>query len=82
MSKVSAPELGSYAGAGTAIGASMTLTEVGVIVGIATALLTFILNFLYMRRKDAREQRLADLEQREREVRLAQLQAQACEVTS
>ncbi len=82
MSKISPPEMGSYAGGAVAIGTSLTLTEVGVVVGIATALLTFILNFLYMRRKDAREQRLADLEQREREVRLAQLQAQSCEVVS
>ena len=81
MSKVSAPELGSYAGAATTIGASLTLTEVGVMVGIVTALLTFVLNFLYMRRKDMREQQLADLERREREVRMAQLQAQAAEVT-
>lgn len=80
MSKISPPEMGSYAGGAVAIGTSLTLTEVGVVVGIATALLTFILNFLYMRRKDAREQLLADVELREREVRLAQLQAQACEV--
>jgi len=82
MSKLTAPELGSYAGAATTIGASLTLTEVGVMVGIVTALLTFVLNFLYMRRKDAREQQLADLERREREVRMAQLQAQAAEVPS
>ena len=82
MSKISPPEMGSYAGGAVAIGTSLTLTEVGVVVGIATALLTFILNFLYMRRKDAREQLLADVELREREVRLAQLQAQTCEVKS
>lgn len=38
------------------IASSLTLTEVGVIVGIATALLTFILNVIYMYRKDRREQ--------------------------
>lgn len=75
MSKISAPEMGSYAGGVTAIGASLTLTQVGVLVGIFTALLTFLLNAWYTRQKNAREQRLADLELREREVRLAQLEA-------
>ena len=75
MSKISAPELGSYAGGVTAIGASLTLTDIGIIVGIGTALLTFALNAWYTRRKNAREQMLAELERREREVRLAQLEA-------
>lgn len=75
MSKLSAPEVGSYAGGAAAIGASLTLTQVGVLVGIFTALLTFFLNAWYTRQKNAREQKLADLEVREREVRLAQLEA-------
>ena len=75
MSKLSAPEVGSYAGGVTAIGASLTLTQVGIIVGIVTALLTFALNAWYTRQKNAREKLLAELEVREREVRLAQLQA-------
>lgn len=74
MSKISAPELGSYAGGVTAIGASLTLTDIGIIVGIGTALLTFALNAWYTRRKNDREQILADLERREREARLAQLE--------
>lgn len=60
MSKISAPEVGSYAGGATAIGASLTLTEIGVIVGIITALLTFGINAVYMYRKDQREQRETD----------------------
>ncbi len=75
MSKISAPEAGSYAGGIVSVGASLTLTEIGVLVGIATALLTFFLNAWYTRQKNAREQRLADLDAREREVRLAQLEA-------
>ena len=75
MTKISAPEVGSYAGGVTAIGASLTLTQVGVLVGIFTALLTFFLNAWYTRQKNAREQRLADLELQEREVRLSQLKA-------
>lgn len=57
MSKVSAPEVTSYAGGIASIGASLTLTEIGIIVGIVTALLTFGVNVVYMYRKDKREQR-------------------------
>lgn len=57
MSKLSAPEVGSYAGGATAIGASLTLTEIGVIVGIITALLTFVVNVVYTYRRDQREER-------------------------
>lgn len=56
MSKPAGPEVISYAGGAVSIASSLTLTEVGVIVGIATALLTFILNVIYMYRKDRREQ--------------------------
>jgi uncharacterized membrane protein (DUF485 family) len=60
MSKLTAPEVTSYAGGAASIGASLTLTEFGVIVGIVTALLTFALNAIYMYRKDRREQRESD----------------------
>lgn len=56
MSKLSGPEVTSYAGAATSIFSSMTLTDIGVIVGIVTALLTFGLNAFYTYRKDKREQ--------------------------
>lgn len=36
---------------------SMTLTDIGVIVGIVTAVATFALNAIYMYRKDKREER-------------------------
>ena len=42
------------------MGASLTLTDIGVIVGIATAVLTFSLNAYFMWRKDQREQRESD----------------------
>lgn len=35
----------------------MTLTDIGVIVGIVTAVATFALNAIYMYRKDKREER-------------------------
>jgi uncharacterized membrane protein (DUF485 family) len=57
MSKLSAPEVVSYAGGATSIGASLTLTEIGVIVGIVTALLTFLVNVIYTYRRDQREER-------------------------
>jgi len=73
MSKITVPELSSYAGAVSAVCASLTLTDIGVGVGIGTAILTFAMNAAYMRRKDAREQRQADLDARESEARLAAL---------
>lgn len=52
----------SYAGAGTSIIAGLTLTDVGILVGIATAVLTLLLNFVYILRKDRREEREHRLE--------------------
>ena len=57
MSRLSGPEVTSYAGAAGSIGASLTLTEIGVLIGIATALLTFIVNLYFGYRKDQREER-------------------------
>lgn len=60
MSKPSTSEVMSYAGGMTSIGASLTLTEFGILVGIVTALLTFVINALYVYRRDRREQRESD----------------------
>jgi hypothetical protein len=60
MIKLSAPEVTSVAGGVASIGASLTLNQIGVIVGIVTALLTCAVNVLYMVRKDRREQRESD----------------------
>lgn len=76
ITKMSVTEATSYAGGITAIGASLTLTQVGVIVGIATALLTFLMNQIYAYRKDKREQEQADLEKAEMKMRLELLEAQ------
>lgn len=57
MAKLTAPEVSSYAGGVASIGASLTLTEVGVVVGIVTALLTFAFNAVFMYRRDRREER-------------------------
>lgn len=56
MSKLTGPEVGSYGGAAFSIFSGLTLTEIGVIIGIVTALLTFGLNAYYTYRKDRREQ--------------------------
>ena len=75
MSKITPQEVGSYAGAAVTVATSLTLTQVGVIVGIITALLTFALNAWYTHQRNMRERLLADLERREREARLAQFLA-------
>ena len=56
ISRHAGPEITSYAGGIVSITSSLTLTDIGVIIGIATALLTFGLNAIYMYRKDRREQ--------------------------
>lgn len=66
-------EFSSILGAITAISSAMTLERVGVALGILTGLTTCILNVFYMLRKDAREQRQAELAMRETEARLAAL---------
>jgi len=53
-------EIGSYAGSVSSIGAALTFTDIGVIVGIITALLTCAANVIYMARRDRREQRESD----------------------
>jgi hypothetical protein len=68
-------EISSIVGALASIGAAMTLERVGVAFGIVTGLTTCILNVFYMLRKDAREQRQAELAIRETEARLAALEA-------
>ena len=50
--------------------ASFTLAEWSVLAGIVTALVTCMANVAYMRRKDAREQRQAELAEREALARL------------
>jgi hypothetical protein len=68
-------EISSIVGALASIGAAMTLERVGVAFGIVTGLTTCLLNVFYMLRKDAREQRQAELATRETEARLAALEA-------
>jgi hypothetical protein len=50
----------SYAGGLVSICSAITLSEVGIIAGIVTALLTCCANLVYVRRKDRREQRESD----------------------
>jgi|GEM_PF-1953720 len=56
MRQTNPAEVSSYAGSIVAVLSSLTLTDIGIIVGILTALATFGLNALYMRRKDRREE--------------------------
>lgn len=57
-----AVQAASYAGAGTSVIAGLTLTDIGVIIGIVTAILTLAFNVIYQVRKDRREQRIYKLE--------------------
>lgn len=70
MSKLTLPDMTSHAGALASILASFTLAEWSVLAGIVTALVSCAANIAYMRRKDAREQRQADLAEREALARL------------
>lgn len=56
-----APSIVSYIGAGFSVGSGLTLTEWGVVVGILTALLTFIANMIYQARRERREQQRHEL---------------------
>jgi len=67
-------ELSSMLGALASIGTAMTLERVGIAFGIVTGLTTCALNVFYMLRKDAREQKQAELAIRETEARLAALE--------
>ena len=53
----------SYGGAGASIIAGLTLTDLGIVVGIVTAVLTLLFNIYYQRRKDRRQQRLFELQE-------------------
>lgn len=55
MRQTNPAEVSSYAGSVVAVLSSLTLTDIGIIVGILTAIATFVLNALYMKRKDRRE---------------------------
>lgn len=54
----------SYAGATVSVVSGLTLTDIGIIVGIVTAVLTFAANMIYQRRKDKREQALYEAQMR------------------
>lgn len=74
MKTLPSPDTTSYVGAIGSLVASLTLAEWSVLAGIVTALVSCVANVAYMRRKDAREQRQAELAEREA---LARLQATA-----
>jgi hypothetical protein len=52
----------SYAGATVSVVSGLTLTEWGIIVGIATALVTCVANMIYQHKKYKREQNLYEAE--------------------
>lgn len=64
------PEAASYAGALVSVLSSMTLTEWGVIIGIVTALATFILNWWVKTREEMRAEQAAKRSEEEHEARM------------
>jgi hypothetical protein len=56
----------SYGGGAVAVVSALTLTDLGIVVGIVTALMTFALNVAYHIRKDRRERE-------EHEIRIAMI---------
>ncbi|MEX3924419.1 holin [Paraburkholderia sp. BR10936] len=65
--EISASEATAYAGSAASLGSSLTLTNVGICVGIATAILTFAANVYFMRQRRAEEReehlaRMAEIE--------------------
>ena len=60
MNKPSVPEVAAYLAGMASIGASLTLTDVGALVGIAIAVLGFLANMFFTYRRDRREQRESD----------------------
>jgi hypothetical protein len=61
MKNMTNMEVTSYAGSLASIGASLSFTDIGVIAGIVTALVTCAANVIYMARRDRREQRESDV---------------------
>lgn len=69
MSRFSVPAVGSYTGSVGAIGASLTLGQIGILVGIVTAIITCCANFYFNRRRDQREQRQLELAEKARKAK-------------
>lgn len=55
------PALVSYGGGAASVVSALTLTDWGIIIGIATASATFLLNYYFQYRRDRREQELHGL---------------------
>jgi hypothetical protein len=55
MRQTNPAEVSSYAGSIVAVLSSLTLNDIGVILGIIFGVATFVLNAVFMRRKDRRE---------------------------
>lgn len=65
------PPIISYIGALGSVLSSLTLTDVGIIVGILTAIGTYLYNWNHTRNKEAREARQHELDE---QIKLLQIQ--------
>ena len=66
-------KIGSYLGGAVSIMSALTLTNIGIIVGIATALLTYGTNLVYKARENARAEREDIRKEMEHQLRLESL---------
>lgn len=79
MRQTNPAEVSSYAGSVVAVLSSLTLTDIGIIIGIVTALATFWLNTIYTRRKVEYMRRKEEWEAQEHAARMRLLEEAAHE---
>lgn len=73
--QISPTEAAAYAGSGVGVGASLTLTDMGVIAGVTTAILTFALNAYFSWKKSKLDAKVAEARIREAEAVYKRAQA-------
>ena len=66
-------KIGSYIGGAISVMSALTLTNIGIIVGIATALLTYGTNLVYKARENARAEREDIRKEMEHQLRVESL---------
>ena len=73
------PSILSYVGAIGSVLSSLTLTDVGIIVGILTAIGTYLYNRNHTKNKEAREARQHELDEQIKLLQIQRLKGVACE---
>lgn len=73
------PSILSYVGAIGSVLSSLTLTDVGIIVGILTAIGTYLYNRTHTKNKEAREARQHELDEQIKLLQIQRLKGVVCE---